>query len=128
MKEEACIQSKFLMIFFSTESTRKDDPPKLTLRPDLGPQTLKFSSRQRSRPATMPELKRIKREQEPVVAEAGESMEPGEVPHSPSPVPSSHNSEDPQLNHATKIKVKASCPHDDKDLIEPVMVLLSRVW
>lgn len=96
----------YIIIFSITESTRKDDPPKLTLRPDLGPQTMKLSSRQRSRPATMPELKRIKREQEHV-AEAGESMEHGEMPHSPSPVPSSHNSEDPQLNNATKIKVRA---------------------
>ncbi|MPC29176.1 GDNF-inducible zinc finger protein 1-like [Portunus trituberculatus] len=85
------------------ESSRKDDPPKLTPRPDLGSQTQKFANRQRSRPSTMPELKRIKRE--PATG-TGENMEPGEVPHSPSPVPSSHNSEDPQLNHASKIKVE----------------------
>lgn len=71
----------------------------------------------------MPELKRIKREQDPV-AEAGESMEPGEVPHSPSPVPSSHNSEDPQQNHATKIKVTAGYTYDKQLCTSKFVVLL----
>ncbi|KAK4296437.1 hypothetical protein Pmani_031067 [Petrolisthes manimaculis] len=85
------------------ETNRKnEEPPKLTLRPDLGPPSL---SRPRARPTGMPELKRIKREEE----RAG-AMEPGEVPGSPSsptpsaPSPVSHGSDDPTVNHADKVK------------------------
>lgn len=92
------------MIFTpQSESNRKDDPPKLTLRPDLGP-PMSNRSRQRNRPSGMPELKRIKKEDHKVVG-AG-AMEPGELPRSPSPAPSSHNSDDPPLNHTDKIKVR----------------------
>ncbi|XP_071514475.1 uncharacterized protein [Panulirus ornatus] len=87
------------------ESNRKDDPPKLTLRPDLGP-PMPNRSRQRNRPSGMPELKRIKREDHKVVG-AG-AMEPGELPRSPSPAPSSHNSDDPPVNNTDKIKNE--CP------------------
>lgn len=83
------------------ESSRKDDPPKLTLRPDFGPPPSN-RSRQRHRPPGMPELKRIKKEDHKVDNAA--SLEPGEVPGSPSPVPSSHNSEEPPVNHTSKAK------------------------
>nr|XP_053642406.1 GDNF-inducible zinc finger protein 1-like [Cherax quadricarinatus] len=102
------------------ESNRKDDPPKLTLRPDLGPPTPN-RSRQPNRPPGMPELKRIKKEHK--VVDTG-TMEPGEVPRSrsQSPAASSHNSDDPPINHTDKIenerpeyvKVKDVDPEEDE--------------
>lgn len=87
------------------ESAKKDDPPKLTLRPDLGPPATN-RSRMRNRPSGMPELKRIKRE-EHNAANVG-TIEPGEVPGSPSPTPSSHNSDEQSQNLAHKIKTERS--------------------
>lgn len=60
----------------------------------------------------MPELKRIKREED-----RAETMEPGEVPGSPSspapsaPSPGSHGSDDPTVNHADKVKVRVNVSH-----------------
>lgn len=51
----------------------------------------------------MPELKRIKKEDGKISGSG--AMEPGEVPRSPSPMASSHNSDDPLPNHVDKIKV-----------------------
>lgn len=91
-----------ILISILVESAKKDDPPKLTLRPDLGPPATN-RSRMRNRPSGMPELKRIKRE-EHNAANVG-TIEPGEVPGSPSPTPSSHNSDEQSQNLAHKIKV-----------------------
>ncbi|KAK7072692.1 hypothetical protein SK128_002321 [Halocaridina rubra] len=74
------------------DSNRKDDPPKLTLRPDFGPPPPSYS-RQRIRSSGMPELKRIKKEDHKIATNSS-TLEPGEVPRSPSPAASSHNSED----------------------------------
>ncbi|XP_068232847.1 zinc finger and BTB domain-containing protein 24-like isoform X3 [Palaemon carinicauda] len=86
------------------ETNRKDDPPKLTLRPDFGPPPSN-RSRQRNRPPGMPELKRIKKDEHKA---ENTTLEPGEVPGSPSPAPSSHNSEEHPVNHTNKSKNERS--------------------